>query len=130
MKGNSMNLFNGFIMPLALGLIAAGIVYAVVNGKPFLFISGPRAGMIALFIVGLAMCSGGIGQVGMSGRWTSPLAILGYLLGALILVIFLSVFTGWKLPWIEGGSQAVVAVAVLMAVKFLIGSAGFFLRLL
>jgi hypothetical protein len=126
MKGNaSMNTTSGIFVPLALGLVIAGIVYATLTGKQLPLISSPRAALIALLIVGLAMCSFGIGQVGASGRWASPLAILGYLLGAAILVIILSAFTGWKLPMIAGETQAVVAVAILIAIKYLIGTASF-----
>jgi hypothetical protein len=68
---------------------------------------------------------GGIGQVGASGRWTSPLAIVGILLGASILVVILSVFAGWKLPLIAGETQAVAVVGILIAIKYLIGTSSF-----
>ncbi len=126
MKGNTMNLTNNVIIPLALGLICAGIVYATLAGKSLPLISGPRAALIALLIIGMAACMGGIGQVGASGRWFSPLAIVGHLLGVIILVVILAAFTGWKLPLITRASQSVMAVAVLMAVKFVVGLAGFF----
>jgi hypothetical protein len=74
----------------------------------------------------MAMCMSGIGQVAASGRWGSPLAIAGYLLGAAILLIIFSVFAGWKLPLITGELQAVAAVGILIAVKYLIGTASFF----
>ncbi len=131
MKGNTMNVTNTFLVPLVLGLVCAGIIYATLTGRALPLISGPRAALIALLIVGMALCAtGGIGQVGASGRWASPLAILGYLLGAAILVVIASVFAGWKLPLIVGENQAIVAVAVLMAAKYLIGTAGFFFHLL
>jgi hypothetical protein len=69
----------------------------------------------------MAACMGGIGQVGASGRWASPLAIAGYLLGAAILVVFIAALAGWKLPFVQNDTQAVAAVAVLMAVKLMIG---------
>ncbi len=59
-----------------------------------------------------------------------PLAIAGYLLGAAVLLVIVSVFTGWKLPLIQGETQAVAAVGGLILVKYLIGTAGFFLHLL
>jgi hypothetical protein len=130
MKGNSMTIFPGFIMPLLMGVLVAIIVFAALTGKVLPLIASPRASLIALLVVGMAMCAGGIGQVGVSGRWASPLAILGYVLGALILIIIISAFTGWKLPLITTETQAVAAVGALIAVKFLIGSAGFFFRLL
>jgi hypothetical protein len=127
MKANTMNAFSNLLVPLALGLLLAWIVYATLTGKPLPLISGPRSTMIALLVIGMAACAaGGIGQVGASGRWASPLAILGYLLGAAILVVIASVFTGWKLPMIAGDTQAVTAVGAMIAVKFLLGTASFF----
>jgi hypothetical protein len=123
-----MNITHSLIIPLALGLVCAGIVYATLTGKSLPLISTPRAALIALLIIGMAACMGGIGQVGASGHWTSPLAIAGYLLGAAILMVIASAFTGWKLPWINSETQSVAAVAVLMVVKFVIGTAGFFFR--
>ncbi len=132
MKGNTMtvNVTSNLIVPLGLGLVCAGIVYATLAGKSLPLISNPRAALIAILIIGMAACMGGIGQVGASGRWASPLAMIGYLLGAVILVVIASVFTGWKLPLIAGETQAVVAVAILMVVKYLFGVAGYFFHLL
>lgn len=126
MKGNTMNITINILVPLALGVVCAGIVYATLAGKTLPLISGPRAALIALLVLGMAACMGGIGQVGASGRWLSPLAIVGQLLGVLILVVVLAAFTGWKLPYVQSDTQAVAAVAVLMAVKFLIGIPSYF----
>lgn len=127
MKGKTMNATNQLIVPMALGLLCAGIVYATLAGKTLPLISSPRAALIALLVIGMAACmGGGIGQVGASGRWLSPLAIAGYLLGAVILVVFIAAFAGWKLPLIQSDTQAVLAVALLMAVKFLIGIPSYF----
>ena len=126
MKGNTMNITINIIVPLALGLVCAGIVYATLAGKTLPLISSPRAALIALLVVGMAACMGGIGQVGASGRWLSPLAIAGHLLGVAILVVIISAFTGWKLPLVHTDTQAVAAVAILMVVKFLIGIPSYF----
>ena len=126
MKGNTMNTFNNLLVPLFLGIVVAGIVLAALTGKMLPLIGSPRASMVAMLLVGLAMCMGGIGQVGASGRWASPLAIVGYLLGATILIIIISAFAGWKLPLIAGETQAVAAVGILIAIKYLIGTASFF----
>ena len=130
MKGNTMNFTSSVFVPLVLGLVVAGIVYATLTGRQLPLISGPRAAVIAVLLVGIAMCLPGIGRVAASGRWLSPMGILGSLLGIVILVLVASVFTGWKLPLIAGETQVLTAMAVLIGVKFLIGTAGFFLRLL
>ena len=126
MKGKTMNTFSNVVVPLFLGALVAGIVYASLNGKTIPMIGSARSSLVALLLMGMAMCTSGIGQVAASGRWGSPLAIAGYLLGAAILLIMLSVFAGWKLPLITGEPQAVAAVGILIAVKYLIGTASFF----
>ena len=126
MKGNIMNLTTALIVPLGLGIVIAAIVFATLAGKPLPLITGPRPAMIAILVLGFAMCMGGIGQVGASGRWTSPGAIAGILLGIVLLVVIASVFTGWKLPLIQGDTQALAAVGILIAVKFVLGTAGYF----
>ena len=131
MKGNTMstpNIATSLLVPSVFGLISAGIIYATLMGKSLPLVSSPRGALIALLIVGMATCMGGIGQVAASGRWASPLAIVGYLLGAAILVVIASPFTGWKLPLVQGETQAVAAVGILMAAKFVLGTAGFFFK--
>jgi hypothetical protein len=125
MKAQTMNTFTSLVVPLILGVVVAVIVYASLTGRKLPLIGSPRASLIALLVVGMAMCTGGIGQVGASGRWTSPLAIAGILLGVSILVVILSVFAGWKLPLIAGETQAVAVVGILIAIKYLIGTTSF-----
>ena len=126
MKGNSMNSFTSVWMPLILGGMVAVIVFAGLNGKSLPLINSPKASLIALLVVGMAMCTGGIGQVGVSGKWASPLAIVGILLGVLILVIIIAALAGFKLPIITGDMQAIAAVGILIAIKFVIGTFGYF----
>ncbi|HSL45389.1 MAG TPA: hypothetical protein VK897_18290 [Anaerolineales bacterium] len=125
MKGNTMNTFTNVLMPLFLGVVVAVIVFTTLAGKTLPLIGSPRASLVALLVVGMAMCMGGIGQVGASGRWGSPMAIVGYLLGAAILLIIISAFAGWKLLLISGETQSVAAVGILIAVKYLIGTVSF-----
>jgi hypothetical protein len=126
MKGTTMNFTNSVVIPLALGLVCAGVVWAALAGKNLPLISSPKAALGVLLVVGLAMCAPGIGQVSASGRWASPVAILGYVLGAAILLVIVAGLVDFKLPLVQSASQAVLAVAVLMAAKFAIGTASYF----
>ena len=127
MKGKTMNAFTHLALPMILGMVVAVIVFAAFNGKTLPMINTPHASLIALLIVGLTMCIlGGIGQIGAAGRWDSPVAIIGILLGSAILVVIIPALAGWKLPLIPGESQAIAAVGILMGIKFLIGTASFF----
>ena len=126
MKGNSMNSFTSIWLPLILGGVVALIVFAALSGKSLPLINSTKASLVALLVAGIAMCTGGIGQVGVSGKWTSPLAIVGILLGVLILVIIIVALAGFKLPIITGDMQAIAAVGILIAIKFVIGTVGYF----
>lgn len=128
MKTTGMTMISAVAVPAALGLVGAALVIAVWRGKPLPLEVGPRAALAALLAIGMVMCTGGIGQVGASGRWGSPAAIVGCALGAAILVIGAAGLAGWKLPGIANTAQAVTAVGALMAVKLIIGAAGYFLR--
>lgn len=52
-----------------------------------------------------------------TGQWTHPLSIIGYVLGGLILLVTLTVFVGWKLPYIQNDQQALIAIAILASLK-------------
>lgn len=123
------NFFSNLLMPLALAVLAAFHVWSTLNGKQLPLISSPRSALIALLVIGMAMCSAGIGQVAASNRWASPLAILGYLLGSALLVVFISTLAGWNLPMIQSDNQAVLIAAALMGAKTLIATVGYIFRL-
>ncbi len=130
MRDNTMNNIQNVLIPLVLAVLAVGIIYSHQTGKVLPLISGTRATLVALFTVGFAMCAFGIMQVAASGRWASPLAIIGYSLGAIILVVFVSTMTGRYLPLVQNDDQAVIAIAALMGVKFLIGMTSSLMHLL
>jgi hypothetical protein len=102
---------------ILLALLIAAIVFIAVTGKKVPVLSNPRAAMSAVLVLGMAMCTSGIGRVAAIQQWTHPLAILGYLFGALILVIGLGTVFGWKLPLIQSDAQAMLIVAVLIGAK-------------
>lgn len=73
--------------------------------------------LIAVTLIGMAMCSAGIGQVAARGEWLHPLSILGYLLGMLVLVIVGAVLFGIKLPLIDSARMALYTVIALAILK-------------
>jgi hypothetical protein len=108
------------ITPTIIGLIllAAIVTFIGVTGKKIPLLSNVRAGIILLVIIGMAICTqGGIGRVAATGEWTHPQAIIGYLLGGLILLVTLAVFVDWKLPFIANDGQALLAIAILASLK-------------
>ena len=101
-----------------LALLAIAVVFIGVTGKKVPLLSNVRLDIVLLVVLGMAICSqGGIGRVAASGQWAHPLAIVGYILGGLILLIALSVFAGWKLPYIQNDQQALLAIALLACLK-------------
>lgn len=99
-------------------LLFAAVVFVAITGRKVPLISNVRIAMLALLVLGMSMCTmGGIGRVAASGQWTHPLSILGYLLGALILIIGLATIFGMKLPYIKSDAQAIIVVACLTAAK-------------
>lgn len=103
---------------IGLAILFAAVTFIGVTGKRVPLLSNVRLDIILLVIIGMTMCTqGGIGRVAAAGQWTHPLSILGYLLGGLILLITLFVFTGWKLPFIANDGQALLAIAILAGLK-------------
>ena len=105
---------------LVLALLAAAVVFIGATGKKVPILSNVRVDIILLVILGLMMCTqAGIGRIAATGEWSHPLSIVGYVLGGTILLVALSVFVGWKLPFIQNDQQALIAIAVLVGLKIL-----------
>lgn len=104
---------------LLLALLAAAVIFIGVTGKRVPLLSNTRVDIVLVVILGLAICTQtGIGRIAATGQWSHPQAILGYILGSLILLVALAAFIGWKLPWIQNEQQALIAIAVLVSLKF------------
>ncbi len=101
---------------IGLAVLAAIVVFVGVTGKKVPVLSNVRVDIILLVIIGMTMCTqSGIGRIAATGEWTHPQAILGYLLGGLILFIASAVFVGWKLPYIGNEQQALLPSPSLSA---------------
>ena len=103
---------------IVLALLAAAVVFIGVTGKKVPLLSNVRMDIVLLVILGMSICTqAGIGRIAATGQWTHPLAIVGYVLGGLILLITLAVFVGWKLPYIQNDRHALIAIAILATLK-------------
>lgn len=103
---------------IVLTLLAAAVVFIGISSKKVPLLSNIRVDIILLVVIGMMVCQqGGIGRIAATGQWSHPLSIIGYILGGLILLIALSVFVGWKLPYIQNDQQALLAIAILAGVK-------------
>ena len=103
---------------IGLALLAAAVVFIGVTGKKVPLLSNVRIDIILLVIIGMTICTqGGIGRIAATGQWSHPQAIIGYILGGLILLSTLFVFVGWKLPYIQNDQQALLFIAILASLK-------------
>ena len=104
------------------GLFAAILLFFVLTDQKIPVISNERFGLIALLLFGMATCTFGIGRVADTGAWLHPLAILGYLLGAAILIIGVAALFGLYLPFVSSSRQAIILIGVLGIGKLILSS--------
>ena len=103
---------------IGLALLAAAIVFMGVTGRKVSLLSNARVNIILLVIIGMTICmQAGIGRIAATGQWTHSQAIIGYILGGLILSIAAATLFGWKLPYIQSEQQALLVIAILAGLK-------------
>ena len=103
---------------IGLALLFAIVTFIGFTGKRVPQLSNIRVDIILLVVIGMTICTqGGIGRIAATGQWAHPQAIIGYILGGLILLITLFTFVGWKLPYIVNDQQALLAIAILVGLK-------------
>jgi len=121
MKANSISTSGTNLVVIALGILAALLVFAVLTGRKVPLLATDRAALLALMVIGLIMCTlGGIGSVSSSGDWLHPLSILGYLLGAVIVVIGIAALFEKNIPPLISYHQSFIVVTVIAAVKLVL----------
>ena len=76
--------------------------------------------LIAVTLIGMALCSAGIGQVAARGAWLHPMSFVGYALGALILVVVGAALFGVSVPLVDSARAATIAVIVLAIAKIVL----------
>jgi hypothetical protein len=81
-----------------------------------------RIALIVVTLVGMAMCTHGVGKVATSGQWLSFQGIAGSLVGIVILGIVGMRLIGRPLPMIDTDRAALIAVVALAAVKVAIAA--------
>lgn len=76
-----------------------------------------RVILIAVTLVGMAICSMGIGQVAARGEWLHPFAIVAYLVGGAILALVIAALLNIPLPFLVDARAVLIAVIVLGLLK-------------
>jgi hypothetical protein len=106
---------------IVLGVLAVVVAFVSWRGTSLPLLSNPKISLAIVLLLGMAICAqGGIGRVAAAGRWTHPLSIFGYLLGAAILLLAAAVFFNIELPFIASPQQGLVVIVALMAAKVFI----------
>lgn len=115
---SSQRLFTPSLLIMA--VLIAAIVLVSFKGVKVPVISDIHASIFIVLILGLAMCLQGVGRVSDTEQVLHPLALLSGPLGALIVIIAFSGFFDWNLFSIQTGQQALLVMAILIAVKVVI----------
>lgn len=104
-------------------LIAAAIllVAAVETGAGPALGIGNRLAFWLLFLVGMTMCARGPLGCGHRYGWSNWRHLLGYLLGAVALLLGAAVFFDFSLPAIANDRTAVLVLGLVMAIKIAVG---------
>lgn len=76
-----------------------------------------KTAVLVLTLIGMAMCSVGIGQVAARGDWAHPLSIVGIVLGALVLLVAAAGLFEFRLPLIDSPRAALIAIVVIAIAK-------------
>jgi len=123
MKTNSLPSGETNLAVIALGILAALLIFAVLTERKLPLLSSDRAAVLVLIVIGMAICSqAGIGRVAANQEWTHPLSMLGYLLGAAIIVIGIATLFGKLIPPITSFHQAFLAVTVIAVAKVILAT--------
>ncbi len=117
-KGVSMG--NSIVITILVAVVTGLIVWAGISGKQIWFIDAPRAAVITLGVIGMAFCAISVGKF-ITGGPAHPLSILGYLLGAIALLIFLGQIFQWHLPVVYDARTALFVLAGVIVLKSIIG---------
>lgn len=113
---------------LVLALLAAAVVFLTVSGTKLPLLSNLKVSLAVLVLLGIGICTqGGIGRIAATGEWSHPLAIVGYILGVLILVFSVAVFFNINLPFLASPQQAFLVIAGLIGLKVLNAFAHYYL---
>lgn len=121
MKTNTMSTSGTNLVVIVLGILVALLIFAVLTGRKVPLLPSDRSALLALVIIGMLMCSqGGIGRVSASGAWWHPFSIIGYVLGAVIILIGIAALFGKNLPPLTSYYQSFTVVAVIAAIKLVL----------
>lgn len=123
MKTNAASAGGTNVIVIVLGILAAFLIFMALTGRKVPILSSERAILIAVVVIGLFICSQvGIGRISAIGAWSHPLSIVGYVLGAIIVLIGIAALFGRNIPPLASYYQSVAAVAAIAVLKVIVST--------
>ncbi len=123
MKTNAVPAGGANLLVIVLGLLIAFLVFMALTGRKVSLLSSDRAVLVAIVVVGMFLCSrAGIGRVAAVGAWWHPLSIMGYVLGAVIILIGIAALFGRNIPPLVSYYQSIAAVAGIAVIKVILST--------
>lgn len=105
---------------LLIGVIVVVYLYALNAGWDLPFSENPRTTFIAFIVVGMALCTVGIGHGEATVGFTNPLMLLGAVIGVVNMYISYIALTGGQFLFINDYVSATMAIGGIMLVKVVI----------
>ncbi|HEY3317125.1 MAG TPA: hypothetical protein VGK50_01705 [Coriobacteriia bacterium] len=105
------------------GLVLAGAALYAAIGRELPLVGSGKGAFWTLAILGFAVCAPGIGSAIEGGGFTSPLFVVGAVLGVLAMVLAAAVTTGIRPAFLATDAQLVVAIASIIVLKVAIATA-------
>ena len=104
-------------------VLVAGLTLASSANIQLPVLTTDRAIFFALLVIGFVMCAiEGVGRAFNSYGMTSPISILGAIVGILALILAASVVFGFKLPLIADDRATVYAIGGIILIKLAINA--------
>jgi hypothetical protein len=123
MKTNAATSGGANVLVIALGILVAFLVFMALTGRKVPLLSSDRAVLLTVVVVGLFICSQvGIGRISAINAWWHPLAIVGYVLGAVIVLIGIAALFGRTIPPLTNFYQSIAAVAGIAVLKVILST--------
>ncbi len=119
MKTNTASVTSGVnASVVVLGILAMLLIFAVLTGRKVPLLVSEQATLLALVVIGMLICSqAGIGQVAARDAWWRPISVVGYVLGATIIVIGIAALFGRHIPPLSSYHQSFIAVTGIAVIK-------------
>ncbi len=123
MKTNAVSAGGTNPVVIVLGILVAFLVFMALTGRKVPLLSNDRAILLSIVAIGLFICSqAGIGRISAINAWWHPFSIVGYVLGAVIVLIGIAALFGKTIPPLTSYYQSIAAVAGIAVLKVILST--------